>query len=392
MINKDEFGIIIKLKHEDAFRKCDSSVNCFYDRIYCPYIYISGGKMRSFGLWYKHSNESNNIPVFSVHINFWSESVKKDSGTPDLDVGIKIKNFRSVNELIFHCPFVIVEREVKDLASKLCKLENANIVFNTDGVIQAKKPYSVYSFKKNENEENLLLFPLIQDLEGIYYLNEEDNKTDIVFNFSIFREYLKNKNEFAGINEVYIRFRISSAELRNSIYFDCEPSNKSFESAFSGTRIFDFKINEKRNLGSKTIAKIELQEYLFPQIDNIHLLVMEPSSYDVESFANKQMTCRELEGELWDDYFGAKIDYSKDRVLAYHWKFENECSCLIKVKYSKTNVVTLIAYIVMVLALGVLGSTIVAILQSECVEYFPYISSGIGCFLFAIGLFLGRKK
>ena len=200
MINKDEFGIIIKLKHEDAFRKCDSSVNCFYDRIYCPYIYISGGKMRSFGLWYKHSNESNNIPVFSVHINFWSESVKKDSGTPDLDVGIKIKNFRSVNELIFHCPFVIVEREVKDLASKLCKLENANIVFNTDGVIQAKKPYSVYSFKKNENEENLLLFPLIQDLEGIYYLNEEDNKTDIVFNFSIFREYLKNKNEFAYKN------------------------------------------------------------------------------------------------------------------------------------------------------------------------------------------------
>jgi len=28
---------------------------------------------------------------------------------------------------------------------------------------------------------------------------------------------------------------------------------------------------------------------LFPQIDNIHLLVMEPSSYDVESFANKHI-------------------------------------------------------------------------------------------------------
>lgn len=348
--------------------------------------------MRSFGLWYKNNNESNNIPVFSIHINFWSESVKKDSGSPDLDVGIKIKNFKSVNELIFHCPFVIVESDVKDLASKLCKLENANIVFNTDGVIQTKKPYSVYSFKKNGNEEKLLLFPLIQDLEEIYYLNEEDNKTDIVFNFLTFNEYLKNKIEFAEINQVYIRFRISSTELKNSIYFDCEPSNKSFESAFSGTRIFDFKINEKRNLGSKTIAKIDLQKYLFPQIDNIHLLVMEPSSYDVESFANKQMTCRELEGELWDDYFGANINYSKGRILAYHWKFENECSCLIKVKYSKTNVVTLIAYIVMALALGVLGSTIVAIIQSGCVKYFPYISSSIGCFLFVIGLILGRKK
>lgn len=348
--------------------------------------------MRSFGLWYKNNNKNNNIPSFSVHINFWSESVKKDSGTPDLDVGIKVKNFKSVNELIFHCPFVVGENEVKDLAPKLCKLENANIIFNADGIIETKKSYSVYSFKKNENEEKLLLFPLIQDLEGIYCLNKEDSKTDIVFNFSIFNEYLKSKDEFAEINEVYIRFRISSAELKNSIYFDCEPSNKSFESAFSGTRIFDFKINEKRNLGSKTIAKIDLQKYLFPQIDNIHLLVMEPSSYDVESFANKQMTCRELEGELWNDYFGKSINYSKGRVLAYHWKFENECSCLVKVKYSKTNVVTLIAYIVVVLALGVLGSTIVAIIQNTCAKGFPYISSSIGCLLFAIGFMLGRKK
>lgn len=348
--------------------------------------------MRSFGLWYKQNNESNNTPVFSVHINFWSESVKKDSEYPDLDVGIKIRNFNSVDELIFHCPFVIKEDEVKDLASKLCRLENANLVFNTDGAIQTKKPYSVFAFKKDEIEESMLLFPLIQDLGEIYCLNAEDSKTDIVFNFSTFNVYIKNKPEFAEINEVYIRFRISSPELKNSIYFDCEPSNKSFESAFSGTRIFDFKINEKRNLGSKTITTIDVQKYMFPQIDNIHLLVMEPSSYDVESFANKQMTCRELEGELWDDYFGANINYSRGRVLAYHWKFENECSCLIKVKYSKTNVTTLMAYIVMVLALGVLGSTIVAVIQSGCGKYFPVISSGIGCLLFMVGLMLGRKK
>lgn len=348
--------------------------------------------MRSFGLWYKQNNESDIIPVFSVHINFWSESVKKDSGTPDLDVGIKIKYFKSVNELIFHCPFVIAESEVKDLAPKLCKLENANMVFNTDGNIQTKKSYSVYSFNKNQVEEKLLLFPLNQDVEGVYHLNKEDGKTDIAFNFSIFNEYLENKDEFAEIEEVYIRFRISSAELKNNIYFDCEPSNKSFESAFSGTRIFDFKINEKRNLGSKTITKMDMNKYLFPQIDNIHLLVMELCSYDVESFADKQMTCRELEGELWDDYFGENINYSKGRVLAYHWKFENECSCLVKVKYSKTNVATLIAYIVMVLALGVLGSTIVSLIQNACVKYFPYISIGLGCVLFAIGLVLGRKK
>ena len=70
MINKDEFDIIKRLKHEDNFRKCDSSVKCIYVRIFCLYNCVSGGKMRSFGLWYKNNNESNNIPVFSIHPGF----------------------------------------------------------------------------------------------------------------------------------------------------------------------------------------------------------------------------------------------------------------------------------------------------------------------------------
>lgn len=259
-------------------------------------------------------------------------------------------------------------------------------------LFRAKESYSVYSFEKDGVKEDLLLFPLNQNLEDIYSIKKEDDKTDIVFNFLLFNKYLNQKEEFAGINEAYIRFRISSVKLKNSIYFDSEPSNKSFESAFSGTRIFDFKINEKRNLGSKTINKVVCSKYIFPEIDNIHLLVMEPSSYDVESFADSQMTCRELEGELWNDYFGTKINCSKGRILAYHWKFRNTCSCLIKVKYSKTNFVTLSAYIFMVLALGVFSSTIVTLIQSGCSDGFWYKSSGVGCVLFFVGLLLGKKK
>ena len=90
--------------------------------------------MRSFGLWYKSNENGENEPVFSVHINFWSESVKNDKSKPDLDVGLKIQNFRRVNEVV-------------DLVPTLLKIENANIIFNTDGSIQAKESYSVYSFE-----------------------------------------------------------------------------------------------------------------------------------------------------------------------------------------------------------------------------------------------------
>lgn len=349
--------------------------------------------MRSFGLWYKSNENGENEPVFSVHINFWSESVKNDKSKPDLDVGLKIQNFRRVDEVRFHCPFVVEDNEVVDLVPTLLKIENANIIFNTDGSIQAKESYSVYSFEKENKKENLLLFPLNQDLEKIYFLEPDDEKrkTDIVFNFAIFNAYLNRKNEFAEIKDVYIRLRITSSELKNSIYFDCEPSNKSFESAFSGTRIFDFKINEKRNLGIRTIKNVDLKKYIFPEIKTVHLLIMEPYSYDVESFANKQMTCRELEGDLWNDYFKNKIDYSQGRILAYHWKFEGECSCLVKVKYSKTNLRTLSAYILVVLALGMLGSFAITMLQTVSGNDFVLISIIIGVILL-VGFLLGKKK
>lgn len=350
--------------------------------------------MRSFGLWYKQNTEKQNEPIFSVHINFWSESVKKGKDVPDLDIGIKITHFRNVEKLVFHCPFVI-ENDVRDLIPKLCKKENANLIFNTDGEIETKDSYSIYSFEKNDKRESLLLFPLNQDVGKIYLLSEDDNKTDIVLDFSTFNTYLKQKEKFTDIDEVYIRFRITSIELQNSIYFDFEPANKSFESAFSGTRIYDFKINEKRNLGSKTITKMEMDHYKFPQIDNIHLLVMEPSSYDVESFANPQMTCRELEGALWDDYFESDINYSKGRILAYHWKFDNKCSCLVKVKYSKTNASTLWAYVLIVLALGIVSSTIVSMIQAICTHEditFSVIALGVGVFFVGLGLHLGAKK
>lgn len=355
--------------------------------------------MRSFGLWYRKCMENMDEPVFSLHINFWSESMKKGSSVPDLDIGIKIKNFQCVDRMVFHCPFELSENEIVDLEPKLHNVENANIIFNMDGKVENQALYSTYSFENDqkEDEEKLLLFPLKQNIGHIYSLSVDDMESNIIFDFHEFNDFLKHKKEFSDINRIYIRFRITSDKLKDRIYFDCEPTNKSFESAFSGTRIFDFKINEKRNLGLKTITPMEKEKYQFPEMDRIHLLLMEPSSYDIEAFANPQMTCRELEGELWEDYFETNIDYSNGRILAYHWKFEDKktCSCLVKVKYSKTNVRKLVAYVLIVLALGVIGSTIVSMIQSICTNSiisFSCIAYGVGTLLFALGLRLGSKR
>lgn len=352
--------------------------------------------MRSFGLWYKDNKKTSDEPVFSVHMNFWSESVKKGENFPDLDIGIKVTNFGNVNKLIFECPFVISESEVKDLSHKLYNKNTANLIFNTDGEIETRDSYSVYTFTKNDVTEKLLIFPLEQNVGEIFSLVAEDQKTDMIIDFSKFNAYLKEKQRFDDINEVYIRFRITTNSFHHNIYFDCEPTNKSFESAFSGTRIYDFKINEKRNIDDKTITrKTGVEKYKWASIDVVHLLIMEPSSYDIESFANPQITCRELEGNLWDDYYGNSIDYSKGRILAYHWKSDKDYSCLIKVRYSKTDFSTLCAYVLIVIALGIVGSTIVSVAQAifeKASVSFALISVALAVILFLSGLYLGKKK
>ena len=93
---------------------------------------------------------------------------------------------------------------------------------------------------------------------------------------------------------------------------------------------------------------------------------MMPSSYDLTPLCEERMTCRELEPEIWDDYLDAKIDFSKGHVLAYHWrkklsdekKFIEDFSCLVKVNYSKTKIITIIAYALSVIALGIISDII----------------------------------
>lgn len=355
--------------------------------------------MRSFGLWYKaRPIENVTTPKFSVHINFWSESIKtskKKKSSPYLDIGIKIIDYRSLEMLIFHCPFIISEKELVDLSDKLSNKKNANIIFNTDGEIETRDQYSIMKLDKNSAGENLLIFPMEQNVGTVFDIQDWKERTNINFYFRDFINYIDSKKEFKNINSLYIRFRIATESLKNKIYFDSEPLNKSFESAFSGTRIIDFKINEKRNLGEDTITKIEMQNFRWPEFDKIHLLIMEPSSYDVESFSNEQVTCRELEGRLWDDYFGEMIDTSKGHVLAYHWKFEKEFSCLVKVKYSKARFLTILAYVFIVVALGIAGSLIVSFTQELFKNnrlYFTGIDILVIAILFGAGILLGKRS
>lgn len=370
--------------------------------------------MESFGLWYEiyedmkqeSSKQEDSDISFAMHVNFWSlEDIKTTQNikSPYLDIGIKISNYKLIKKLVFFCPFKLNIEDVQDLSEKVSKKSNANIIFNDDCEIETKDNYTVI---KMSTGEKMLIFPLYTIVKDVCIFenvqNTKDTKnlkvegTKIVFDFEKFYNYVKEVEKLSGLETIYIRFRIESAILKDHIYFDSEPLNKSFESAFSGTRIVDFKINEKRNIQDSVKIETIGKKRMWAFFDSIHFLAMMPSSYNLTSLCEERMTCRELEPKLWDDYLGTSIDFNKGHVLAYHWrkkkkdnKLIDDFSCLVKVDYSKTKIHTIITYALSVVALGMLGS-IGAGWGGETIS--DWIKIIIAIVILAIACILGKIK
>lgn len=321
----------------------------------------------------KVGENEDNSPQFSLHVNFWSlEDAKLKSTkasrtikTPILDIGIKIKNYDKIKTLTFFCPFKL-DGELIDLSQKLENKNNASIIFNSDCEIETLDCYTIV--KIPENEEKLLIFPMDQVIKNVYSTEDVPEKdptaSQIIFDFETFHRYVDETDKLKALklDTIYIRFRIENASLKKHIYSDSEPINKSFESAFSGTRIIDFKVNEKRNIDDSIRVENAVNKQKWVNFKDIHYLIMAPSSYDMTSFYKGTMTCRELEDELWDDYLGVSVDIPNSHVLAYHWKSQGareSFACLVKVNYSRAKKSTIILYMLSVIVLGIISNMIV---------------------------------
>ncbi|BDZ84608.1 hypothetical protein Lac2_27420 [Claveliimonas bilis] len=373
--------------------------------------------MESFGLWYlleervvqdtentSTKGEIRNVekpsieePSIDLHVNFWSleDNQTKNKKLPYLDIGIKIENYKLLRKMTFFCPFIVEYENVEDLSTKMAVKNNANIVFNTDCDIHTRENYTIIELS---DTEKILVFPLDQVIKDVYSVKsgKDNESTQIEFDFINFKKYINSDSELEHYDKIYIRFRITGKKLKDNIYFDNEPINKSFESAFSGTRMIDFRINEKRTIDEKIRAEIIVEHEEFAKFRHVHFLAMEPSSYEVKSFDNLKMSCRELEEGLWDDYFGEKINFSKGHILAYHWKKDNAdngFNCLVKVNYSKTKISVIFAYALIVVALGIIGSAVVTLFDS-LISDTMYAMVGaffLAILLIIIGILIGKK-
>ena len=121
--------------------------------------------LESFGCWFKLDNSSKNLEnenekslAFDLHVNFWflEEFIKN----PYLDIGIKINNYKKLENVSFSFPFQLQESNIMDLAPMMSTKSNASIVFNEECEVETRREYTIVQIPKKEGNDKLLIFPL----------------------------------------------------------------------------------------------------------------------------------------------------------------------------------------------------------------------------------------
>jgi len=177
-------------------------------------------------------------------------------------------------------------------------------------------------------------------------------------------ENIKKDEKIEIYDDVYLRFRIQSDNIKKILFCPIEKKNWFLESGFIENQIVDIKINKERNLPHDVCKEKRLDNYKLAEFNKIHMLIMTDSRDEIISLGSNICDCRKLEEQEWDQYLNYKYDVSN--IFAYHWKEKRteeniilDFSRLVKIASASTNIKIIIVYMFIVVILGAMGSGLI---------------------------------
>lgn len=323
--------------------------------------------MKSIGVWYQLNGKE--VPRLEFHINLWNLKGNDKKIMPFIDFGIGINQYKTVKKLDILFPFSFEEQELFDLYSCVKEPAIARLIFNeTECEVSSHDKYMVIESCNFENPKLLI---------NIKNKNEVTNDVDVnqiqtlgMTELCIDLSEIKKDEKLVQYEDLYIRFRVKSQNIKKILFCPVLKKNWFLESGFIENQIVDIKINKERNLPHDICRQFRIAGYKFAEFDKVHLLVMSDSSDDIGTFGNALYDCRKLEEYEWDTYLENKYDATN--ILAYHWKEKSnsvekgkitEFSKLIRITSSTTNMRVILVYIVIVIILGALGSGMLEVVK-----------------------------
>lgn len=357
--------------------------------------------MKSIGLFWKPSEQEkeNTCPhkeeckiikqdvvkkedEFEIHINFWNTEINdvvshKRKHLYALDFGVVCP--LNLKELVLLIPAQVEKDQFVDLVSRLASDRELMCTVFNDNLTIASKPTKSYHLVGNEDESLL------------YLLYELSNENIVDINYSRDNGYtvIKIANNLETIppdtaKNIYVRFRILLNDV-HAFSIQRNVSNDWFQSAFSSSYMFDFRLNDVRELDKKVSEKLKHDHYDMAKLNKVHFFYMADADEVVENGSSMKLDSRLLEKQRWHSYFGNNVQLNREN-LAHHWKkcilktvrkddegkqvdeyvrtpFD-DFSLYFKVVYSHYKYRRVLIYSTIVFILGFLASSAVSFFQS----------------------------
>ncbi len=284
--------------------------------------------------------------IKQLHFNLWDS---KKNNLHFLDIGILCKNENFNIEI--NLPKTERLPALIDLTSKF-KDSIPNAIFNASVDIEEKNKVKIL---KLENNARYCLSPI----DTSKCINKD--KLDISV-----EKLLESKTNAPIADWRYYRFRITNFDLSKAIV-EVDSKSKSFESSFTACKVVDFRINDSKLLPVLKAQKIASSADKF---EKIHFLYITDINEDIQ-LADVNYTSRFLEREIWNDYLD--LDEQKLDMIAYHLRQKDTLSAnfLIKCNYTKTSILHLIVYALIVIALALVANHLPTLLK----EIFNFLES-----------------
>lgn len=241
--------------------------------------------------FYVYSNSS--LTIERLHICTWD--IKGTNSK--MEIGMEIVNDRSSNiqspvQISLSIPFGQKDMEVKSLHNELCEEKFSQYIFNdiiksSDIIDEDAKRGKVLHFKGRGNLAVLPVEPMVSQEGKI--LNLTINPSGVTDNIYV-----------RLIMELNVK---TVAIVKNGI------AKKGF--------IFDFKINESRNMPDSLVTKIKSSDLL--TVNQVFLFHAVPDSYNIDFYdSNKFKSIRKLETEVFADYTGIEELRNEDYMILFN--------------------------------------------------------------------------
>lgn len=277
--------------------------------------------MESFAFWYKKKINSDNAATLSaiLHFNLWCEcgwdrekkkhKASRKGKNPFLDIGFKIINLKSADELYFFLPFSIPEDQklehIEDLGCKFKETALVDALFNKNYATTISANSKAIDVNcANENDQ----FKIYQlDVANDISLTPFGSGTILTIKTD---RILQNSGEEYVY---YFRFRIKDYPLDFLIHKYSSP-NKVLQSLFNTTFMIDFRYHNIRSLDNSLVEKFHEGNNQTVNVTALHFFLMTKAYVDVSSSDFKRV--RKIEHNIWEAYVDG---HDTTDLVAYHY-------------------------------------------------------------------------